>query len=132
MSEYSTGKYDKEQIAEMLSDLCNDLKQGNRLDCNHVVLTFSSLKGQLCSLDAFALNSSLHLVATESWSDFIAPSYDHILNEDELEVSQQEDIPIGLTKAAIKRKQEREGLQEDLTVLKEQESKNNINQNGDQ
>lgn len=132
MSEYTTAKYDKEQLAEMLNNLCNDLKQGNPLSCNHIVVTFSSLKGQLCSLNAFALNSSLQLVDTESWSKFIAPTYDSI-GEDEHEIAEEKDIPMRLTKEALKKKEEKEGQKEDFPSLKksEEEKNNNIEQNGE-
>ena len=146
MSKYQTNKYDQEQLAEMLNELCNDFEQGNMLTCNHIVVIFLPVKGQLCSLDAIALNSNLEIVAEDPWSEFITPSYDFI-DEDESETTEEPEITITLTPKSIKKKEQKEQKKEaiqnekknekeedkNLLALKEQkkQKKKNIDQNGE-
>lgn len=118
--------FDKKQLKAMLDSLCNDLVEKRvSLTCRHVIVTFSVQNKALSSMRANILNSNFDLIHSESWNEYITPSHESsVADEENAEPKENKDITIGFTYKAI----ERLGKQrkEDLQKLKEDKKKENI------
>ncbi|MBA4689157.1 MAG: hypothetical protein H2184_18680 [Candidatus Galacturonibacter soehngenii] len=104
--------FDNEEVSNIVDSIMKSINVDKGIITRHALVLFEEYHSEIVSVRCCILDSSLNIVESEEWSQFIIHNESVIVdNSDELEVGEMLNKPIGLKKKAKDRAGRKENVQ---------------------